>query len=279
MDRPIAFSYNDFRKFLEDWQSWRQSQDSTFSRTEFVRRLGLPRTRSFFTDLLRGKNLTPTFLERVVQVMDLPKEESQFFRALVKFNQADNGQERELYYEQLVALNRSPRAFLDPESFAYYKDWRNAALRNALDLLDWDGTNPAALGRRFKPRLTPGEVRKSFSVLQELSMVALTANGFWKPVHRVLSSGDGRTDEAVRQHQLQCLQLAGTALLEKLPVGERDTSTMFVTVSDEANALLRRRLEKFRAEIRSIVHKDTLPATRLLHIDLFLHPLIRTETP
>jgi hypothetical protein len=54
---------------------------------------------------------------------------------------------------------------------------------------------------------------------------------------------------------------------------------LFVTVSDEAHALLRRRLEKFRAEIRSIVHKDTLPATRLLHIDLFLHPLIRTETP
>lgn len=279
MERPTAFSYNDFRKFLEDWQSWRQSQDSMFSRTEFVRRLGLPRTRSFFTDLLRGKSLTSTFLERMLQVMELPKEESQFFRALVKFNQADNAQERELYYEQLVALNRSPRTMLDPESFAYYKDWRNAALRNALDLVDWDGTDPGALGRRFKPRLTPGEVRKSFAVLRELSMVALTAAGFWKPVQRILSSGDGRTDEAIRQHQLQCLELAGTALLETLPAGERDTSTLFVTVSDEAHALLLRRLEKFRAEIRSIVHKDTLPATRLLHIDLFLHPLIRTETP
>jgi hypothetical protein len=70
-----------------------------------------------------------------------------------------------------------------------------------------------------------------------------------------------------------------TSLLEDLPAGERDTSTLFVTVSDEAHALLFRRLAKFRAEIRSIVHKDTSPATRLLHIDLFLHPLIRTETP
>jgi len=95
----------------------------------------------------------------------------------------------------------------------------------------------------------------------------------------VLSSGDGRTDEPVRQHQLQCLELACKSLLEDLPPGERDASTLFVTVSDEAHAFLLRRLEKFRAEIRSIVHKDTLPATRLLHIDLFLHPLIRTETP
>lgn len=279
MERPLAFAYNDFRKFLEDWQSWRQSEDPRFSRTEFVRRLGLPKTRSFFTDLLRGKNLTPTFLERVVQVVDIPKEEGQFFRALVKFNQAESAAERELYYEQLVALNRSPRTVLDPDSFAYYKDWRNAALRNALDLVDWDGTDPAALGRQFKPRLTPGEIKKSFSVLRDLAMVAKNAKGHWKPVARVLSSGDGRTDEAIRQHQLQCLELAGRSLLEKFPAGERDTSTLFVTVSDEAHALLRRRLEKFRAEIRSIVHKDTLRPTRLLHIDLFLQPLIRTESP
>lgn len=279
MERPEAFSYNDFRKFLEDWQTWRQAEDPKFSRTEFVRRLGLPKTRSFFTDLLRGKHLTTTFVERMLQVMDLPKEEAQFFRALVKFNQSESGQERELYYEQLVALNRSPRTYLDPDSFSYYKDWRNAALRNALDLIDWDGTNPAALGRKFSPRLTPGEVRKSFSVLRDLEMVAKNADGHWKPAARTLSSGDGRTDEAIRQHQLQCLELAGASLLEKLPPGERDTSTLFVTVSDEAHSLLRRRLEKFRAEIRSIVHKDTLPATRLLHIDLFLQPLIRTENP
>ena len=279
MDRPDVFAHNDFRIFLAAWQTWRQTQDRSFSRTEFVRRLGMPRTRSFFTDLLRGKSLTPTFLERLLQVMELPKEESQFFRALVKFNQASNAQERELYYEQLVALNRSPRTFLDPDSFSYYKDWRNAALRNALDLLDWDGEDPGSVGRMFKPRLTPGEVKRAFAVLRELGMVEKNPSGAWKPVQKVLSSGDARTDEPVRQHQLQCLELAGQSLLEDLPPGERDASTLFVTVSDEAHAFLLRRLEKFRAEIRSIVHKDTLPATRLLHIDLFLHPLIRTETP
>jgi uncharacterized protein (TIGR02147 family) len=279
MDKPVVFEYNDFRKYLADWQAWRHKVDPAFSRTEFVRQLGLPKTRSFFADLLRGKNLTSTFLERMLQVMGLPREESMFFRALVKFNQADTAQERELYYEQLVTLNRSPRTFLDPASFSYYKDWRNAALRTGLDLVDWDGKDSASLGRRFRPRLTPGEVRNSFAVLKELGMVGQNDSGFWKPVHKILSSGDGRTEESIRQHQLQCLELAGKSILEALPKGERDNSTLFVAVSEEANLLLRRRLEKFRAEIRSIVHKDTKPATRLLHIDLFLHPLIHTENP
>ena len=279
MDQPVVFAYNDFRKYLADWQAWRHEADPAFSRTEFVRQLGLPKTRSFFSDLLRGKNLTSTFLERMLQVMGLPREESMFFRALVKFNQADTAQERELYYEQLVTLNRSPRTFLDPASFSYYKDWRNAALRTGLDLVDWDGTDPASLGRRFRPRLTPGEVRNSFAVLKDLGMVEQNDSGFWKPVHKILSSGDGRTDEAIRQHQLQCLELAGKSILEALPKGERDNSTLFVAVSEEANLLLRRRLEKFRSEIRSIVHKDTKPATRLLHIDLLVHPLIHTENP
>lgn len=279
MERPSAFSYNDFRRFLADWQVWRKSVDRSFSRTEFVRRLGMPRTRSFFTDLLNGKSLTPTFLERVLQVMELPREEALFFRALVKFNQADNAQERELFYEQLVALNRSPRTFLEPERFAYYKDWRNVALRNALDLLDWDGKDPTALGRRFQPRLTPGEVRSAFQMLRDLGMVERNDDGFWKPVAKVLSSGDGSRDESVRQHQLQCLELSGRSLLEDLPPGERDTSTLFLSVSDEAHALLRKRLEKFRSEVRAIVHKDSGPSTRLLHLDIFLHPLIRTEKP
>ena len=279
MQPPLVYAYSDFRKFLADWQVWRHSEDPAFSRTEFVRQLGMPKTRSFFTDLLNGKPLTPTFLERVVQVMDLPREEALFFRALVKFNQADTAQEREIYYEQLVALNRSPRSFLDPSSFSYYKDWRNAAVRNALDLVDWDGTDPAVLGRMFRPRLTPGEVKKSLEVLQELGLVEKNSEGAWKSVHKVLSSGDGRTDEPIRQHQLQCLELAGKSLFEDLPAGERDTSTLFVTESHEAHTLLLKRLEKFRSEVRSIVHKDSQKATRLLHIDLFLHPLIRLEKP
>lgn len=277
MERPLVYEFNDFRPYLAQWQKWRQVQEPLFTRTELVRRLGLPRTRSFFTDLLRGKPLTNTFLERLLPLMDLPRDEAMFLRALVKFNQAESAQERELYYEQLVVLNRSPRTLLDPKAFSYYKDWRNAALRATLGMVDWDGQDAQAISKLFQMRMTPGEIRKSFQVLKDLDLVERNDEGHWKPRHQVLSSGDGSADEAVRQHQLQCLELASMVILESPREKDRDTSTMFLSVSEEAAAVLRKRIEKFRSEIRSIVHKDTLPATRLLHMDLLLFPLIQME--
>lgn len=279
MDAPNLYTYNDFRIFLADWQRWKQSLDPAFSRSEFSRRLGLPRTRSFLNDVLRGKTVTPGFVERFEQVLELPRDQSRFFRTLVRFNQAESPAEREQYYEQLVQLNQAPRTELDPDAWAYYKDWRNAALRCALDAIDWDGENAAALGRRMTPRFTPGQVKTCFALLQRLGLVERRADGIWKPVHKVLSSGDGGRDEQIRQHQLDCLDLSRDALLADLPAGARDTSANFLAVSPEAEQVLRRRLAHFRAEVRSIVHKDAAPARRVLHLGIQLLPILQETSP
>lgn len=279
MNAPIVYTYSDFRKFLADWQAWKQSQDRTFSKSEFSRRLGLPRTRSFLNDVLSGKGVTPNFIERFVVVLELERDEAHFFRALVRFNQAHTPAERELCYEQLVQLNRAPRTELDRDLWDYYKDWRPAALRCALDAVDWDGENPTALGRRLTPRFTPGQVKEAFAVLQRVGLVAKQESGFWKPVHKVLSSGDGARDPRILQHQLQTLEMVSQSLMADLPQGARDTSGMFLAMSEEAEIVLRKRLSHFRAEIRSIVHKDDRPATRVVHLGLQLVPLLTQESP
>ncbi len=273
MDAPSVYTYNNFRPFLADWQAWKQELEPDFTRSEFSRRLGLPRTRSFLNDVLRGKKVTSTFVGRFTQVMALGHEEGQFFQALVKFNQAESSQERELYFEQLVQLNRAPRAVLDREAWDYYKDWRNAALRCVLDVIDWDGEDPVCLGKKMFPRQTPGEVKNAVGVLCKLGMVEKNPLGFWKPTQKTLSTGDGVRDERVRQQQLGCLKLSEQAMLAELPSGERDTTAVFLSVSAEAELVLRRRLAHFRSEIRSIVHKDELPASRAFHLGMQLIPI------
>ncbi|MCB9496123.1 MAG: TIGR02147 family protein [Fibrobacteria bacterium] len=279
MDSPSVYTYTDFRQFLADWQVWKQTQDPAFSRSEFSRRLGLPRTRSFLNDVLRGKTVTPAFVERFEQVMGLPREDARFFRALVGFNQASTPADREMHYEQLVRLNRTPQSNLDAASWDYYRDWHHAALRCALDAIDWDGENPARLARRLTPRFTPGQIRASFQLLKEMGMIARRPDGIWKPVQRILTSGAPARDERIRQHQLDCLALARDALLSDLPEGARDTSAAFLAISGEAETMLRRRLAHFRAEVRSIVHKDTEPATRMVHLGIQLFPMLQETSP
>ena len=86
---PSIYAYNDFRKFLTDYQAARQKIQPSFSKSEFSRSLLLPNTRSYLNDVLRGKKVSETFVERIITAVGLGKHESQFFRTLVRFNQAN----------------------------------------------------------------------------------------------------------------------------------------------------------------------------------------------
>jgi uncharacterized protein (TIGR02147 family) len=87
---------------LSDWQAARQAADPGFHKSSISKRLGLPHTRSYFTDVLGGKKVTAVFLDRFLKLLDLPKNEARYFRALVQYDQATSIAERE---EALDLLN------------------------------------------------------------------------------------------------------------------------------------------------------------------------------
>src|ERR1035437_1931143 len=144
MPLPVVYAYTDYRRFLVDWLSARQEVEPTFNRSELHRRLGRPNTRSYLPDVLNGKDVTPTFVDRFVAALELSSEEGRFFRVLVRFNQANTAEEKELAFDQLVALNRTPRTILDPRHYEYYRHWWNGAVRALLSLHD--------LGDEFRDR-------------------------------------------------------------------------------------------------------------------------------
>jgi len=110
---PSVYEYNNFRKYLSDYQNARQAHDPGFSKSALSRILGLPNTRSFFTDVLKGKKVSGAFIERFIKVLELTKDEARFFRVLIMFNQAESAEERELYFDQLISLNKTPKRVME----------------------------------------------------------------------------------------------------------------------------------------------------------------------
>lgn len=272
MNTSSVYEYNDFRRFLADWQAARQAEDPALHKSEMSRRLGLPRTRSYFTDVLGGKRVTPAFLERFVGLLDLTREEAKFFRALVAFNQATTPEERETTFDQLVALNRSPRKFMDPNAYRYYRHWWTGALRAVLAIED-HADDWARLARSIRPEITPGQAREAVELLAELGLVE-RRDGFWKPTTMAISTGDHARDELVLRLQMQQLELARLAVMTD-SVLPKDVSTNTISISAEGFEAIRRRIAAFRAEVRSIVHKDDHPVDRVYNLSLALFPLSR----
>lgn len=276
VETPNLFSYTDFRKYLADWLDARREVEPGFNRAEMHRRLGLPNTRSYLPDLLAGKEMSGTFLERFVTALELSADEARFFRVLVRFNQAATAEERELAFDQLVALNRTPRTILDPRHWRYYRDWRHGAVRALLGVHDI-GSEPKKIARLLQPEITEGEAKDSLALLSELGLIEKNDDGFWKPTTHTLSTGEGARDEMVRQLQAQQMRLVERAALKPDGQSGQVVATNTISVSEEGLKLIRKRLEQFRSELRSIVHKDQAPAERVHLVTMAIVPLTKAD--
>jgi uncharacterized protein (TIGR02147 family) len=266
-----VFAFADFRLFLSRYFEERRKKDKGFTQSYICRKLGLPNSRSFFGDIVRGqKPLTGPKTEALIEVLELRGDEAKYFRALVLYNQSAVPSEKELYLEQLIALNRSPAAVLDRKVFEYYRDWHHATIRALLDVLDIKD-DPTPLARAIFPPVTLGKVKDSFALLKKLGLIRKNSDGCWKPSQKIIHSGPYMQDEIVKKYQVECLEVAKRATLDRRERSQ-NMSTETLSISEKGYRLIEEKLQKFKSEVRSIVHKDDAKADRVYQLNIQLFP-------
>lgn len=267
------FEFADFRKFLEDYHARRQEQDASFTRMRFCADLGLPNTRSFLSDVIAGRRtLSKTYVDRFVRALRMDEDEAQYFRVLVDFNQCSHDKERELLFEQLVSLNRTPRKFVPPEHYEFYSHWHHTAVFAMLQVEPFAG-DYAALAKALFPSITARQARDSVALLSRLGLISEHDGGVWKATDRTLDTGRNVKDELVKQYQLQCLELAKKILLlGPDPRATRTFSTVTLSVSREASRLISKKIQKFKSEVSAIAHREEAPADRVYQLNIQYYP-------
>lgn len=277
MTSPNLYEFKDFREYLKAWWEAEKARRGKFPKAEVSRLLGMPNTRNYFTDVLGGREVTETFVERFVALLALPKDEARFFRALVAFQQARTADERDAAFDRLVSLNRSPKTQLSAAQYGYFRHWWHAAVRALLDTGDWK-EEPERIAATLVPSITPGQARDSLKLLLELGLIAPDAQGFLRPAHQSVAGPEGTREELFLQQQLQQLELVKQAMLRR-DGPSRKVVTNLVSVSQEGLRHLFEQIEKSRSEVRSIAHKDPHPAERVCQVVLAVVPLNEERTP
>jgi uncharacterized protein (TIGR02147 family) len=270
---PSIYQYGDFRKFLRDYQKARWEKEKTFTKSAICKKLGLPNTRNFLNNVIAGRKLTSTYIERFVRVFEFGKEEAGFFRVLVKYNQAENAEEREIYLEQLISLNKTPKKVLDRKAFEFFRHWRHSVIRALLDAMDFKDDYKCLASLLFPP-VTPKQARDSIRLLFSLELIRKDERGFWRPSDKSIMTSDYLKDELISQYQSQCLDLAKLALAKKhgLP---QNVTTNIISVSSEGIKHINNKIDKFRSEIRSLVHKDDAKSDCAYQLNIQLFPAAR----
>ena len=269
MDKTIdIFQFTNFRKYLDEYQAARVLTDPGFTRAGACVLLGLPKTRSYYNDIVKGKKLSSRMIPKFVEVLGLNKKEARYFEALVNLDQAKTATERNALFEELLKQHPDSHRILNEDAYEYYNHWYNSVLFTALEVVDVsDDLGP--IQKLIFPKVSVGTLKRSLELLERLGFVRKNEKGFWKSCRESVSSGAYNNSDLVRQYQLQCFELSKQALLANND-NPSDMGTFTFSVSDDAFKAIAKEIQGMKARVRKIIAQDRKKATGVHQLNIHL---------
>lgn len=269
MDKIIdIFQFTNFRKYLDEYQAARVLTDPGFTRAGACVLLGLPKTRSYYNDIVKGKKLSSRMIPKFVEVLGLNKKEARYFETLVNLDQAKTATERNAFFEELLKQHPDSHRILNEDAYEYYNHWYNSVLFTALEVVDVsDDLEP--IQKLIFPKVSVGTLKRSLELLERLGFVRKNEDGFWKSCRESVSSGAYNNSDLVRQYQLQCFELSKQALLANNE-NPSDMGTFTFSVSDDAFKAIAKEIQGLKARVRKIIAQDRKKATGVHQLNIHL---------
>lgn len=273
--RINLFQYRDYRRFLRDWYAAAKKSRGSFSFRTFSKRAGF-RSTNFFKLVMDGeRNLTEKSVIPFMVGLNLNKQEQEFFRSLVFYNQADTDRERDAHYRRLLQSRKfSQLKSIEKRQYDYYSNWYHPVVRELVVSKECDGT-PEWIAGKISPPITPAQVEKSIEILEALGFIEKTGPGKWRQASSLVSTGPEVVSHVVLNYHQNLLDLT-KEVLETVPPTERDISTMTLGVVKGRIPELKKRVQEFRKEVLKMVSVDTVPE-EVVQLSIQLFPLTRSS--
>lgn len=165
------FDYDDFRKFLQDYFEEQKKMRAVFSHRFFAAKAGFSSS-SYCLNVIRGRfNLTPKSIEKLAKAMDFEPLQKSYFEALVQYNQADQVDERENAWEQIVQIRKQLEfTHITTREQAYFSKWYYPIVRELAVSDFWNG-DYMKLARMVDPQITTDETRDAVKNLLEWGLI------------------------------------------------------------------------------------------------------------
>lgn len=268
MMKPII-EYTDFRKFMRDFYEERK-RCSAFSWREFSKIAGFS-SPSYMKVVCDGNSkLSRIGVERTGAAMGLAGFEMDYFRAMVKFGQADVESKKVAAYEEMLSIAKVYKVrVLEGDLFEFYDTWRNPVLRELAPLMP--GATPGELAKMCYPEVSAQEVQESLAFLTKAGLLKKTEGKLVQSETSVKGSNDA-TRLAMRCMHRMMSQLATPAL--ELPVEERDFSGVTMGLSRESYSKIENLLDECRRKIIAVAAEEK-NVEQVYRLNLQLFPLTK----
>lgn len=272
----MLFEYKDYRQYLQDRFAADKKQHSYFSYRYFARMAGLS-SPGYLKMVMDGdRNLSPNSIHKFNTAFKHNKKEGAYFEALVLFNQAKNGEERELYLDRLRGLKPPAQVQgLEKDQFEYFTRKHFVVIREMVALphfredYEW-------IGKNLQPPIKAREVEHALEVLLRIGLVRRNENGKLVQSHASLSTPPEVASLDVFNFQKEMLDEAKNAFFTVKPA-LRDITSLTISIPQLALPLLKQRIESFRKEIIQMIETGNQDYFEVYQMNIQLFPVTKTS--
>lgn len=267
--KPII-DYIDFRQYMLDYYEDRKRR-SAFSWREFSKITGFSSS-SYMKVVCDGKSkLSRLGVERVADAMGLTGFEKEFFRAMVKYGQAEDEGAKKSAYESMLAIAKDHKVrVLQGDLFEFYDSWRNPVIRELAPLMP--GATPGEIAKKCYPEVSAAEVRQSLDFLSRTGLLKKSIDGQLEQAETSVTGTPDATRLALRGMHRQMSKLATPAL--DLPREERNFSGVTMGLSRDTYERIVKELDECRRKVIAIASEDK-NIDQVYRLNLQLFPLTR----
>ena len=264
-------TYTDYRLFLRDYYEDRKKRFSFFSYRYFCLKAGL-KSPAVFKEIVDGKrNLTSRMLPLFIKGLDLSPVDTNYFIALVHFNQSGSTEEKTQYLEQMQALKRKiPQEIVPIDHYALYSKWYLIVLRELACIIPWKG-DYGLLAGNVNPPIKKSEAQEGIKFLVQKGFLKFREDGSCMQTSQAITSGSEVTSIGIRNFNEKMIR-RGADAVHAFPQSLRDIRTMVIGISSESYPLIKHEIREFMDRVAQIVDNDRL-SDRVYNVGVQFFPL------
>lgn len=275
MASPVIFDYLDYRAYLRDMFGFHKSKDKKFSFRYFATKSGFA-SPNFIQLVFDGKrNLSTESLSKIAKGFGLKKKEREFFEILVCMNQAKNHEDKNHYYQKLMAIKGpSGVRHLEKASYEYFSKWYFPVIREVVRFKEGmiDATE---IARCLTPPITILQAEKALDMLMALNLIRKNENGVWEVTDNAVTTGPEVESLVVANFHREMMMMAREAI-ERFPREKRDISALTLSINDKSIPELKKRIALFRKELLQFACNEK-KSNQVVQINFQLFPLTETD--
>ena len=247
-----VLEYKDYHLFMQDYYDERKRLGA-FSWREFCKSAGFTSPNFLKLVCMGQSKLSKVKVDDVAKAMGLVGYESDYFRAMVAFCNADKDDAKKaaLLEMQKIALEHKVRV-VDGDAFQYYESWKYPVLRELAPMMS--GACPRDLADACKEHVSAEEVRDVLNFLVKAGFLKKDGEKVYTQTEQTVIGSNEALPIAIRAMHKEMANMAARAV-DRYSASERFFTGVTLGVNQDASARIAKELDACCRKVLAIANE------------------------